>query len=74
MAVQIVSRVARSFQLGPDLRALFDTPTIADMARLVTEHLVSQMDPALLGYLLDELDPDTPFSRPPGWQNLQPLQ
>jgi len=25
-------------------------------------------------YLLDELDPGTPFSRPPGWQNPQPLQ
>ena len=25
-------------------------------------------------YLLDELGPDTPFSRPPGWQNPQPLQ
>ena len=25
-------------------------------------------------YLLDELGPVTPFSRPPGWQNPQPLQ
>ena len=56
LASQIVARVTRSFKLELDLRALFETSTIADMASLVTEHLVSQMDPASLGHLLDELE------------------
>ena len=56
LASQIVSRVMRSFKLELDPRALFEQSTIADMASLVTAHLVSQMDPASLGHLLDQLE------------------
>ena len=65
LAVQIVSRVTRSFQLELDLRALFDTPTIADMARLVIEHLASRMNPASLGHLLDKLETPSGREGPP---------
>jgi len=37
MATQVVSRVLTQFQVRVPLRALFDAPTVADMAALLAE-------------------------------------
>lgn len=43
-AVQMLSRICKTFQVDIPLAALFEAPTIADMASLVEQKLIEQLD------------------------------
>lgn len=54
-ASRVVSRVFEKFQLEMPLRALFQSPTIAAMAAVITEHQGKTLDESQLTTILDEL-------------------
>ena len=56
LATQIVTRILDTFQVQLPLSALFEAPTIADMALVITQHQAEQNDPADLEALLNELE------------------
>jgi hypothetical protein len=51
-----VSQVIQQFQLNIPLRSLFETPTIADMATVITAHQGKTLDERGMTKLIDELD------------------
>ena len=51
----VVSRVIQQFQIDMPLKSLFQSPTIADMAAVVTAHLGKTLDENQLEIILDEL-------------------
>ena len=55
-ATRVVSRVIQQFQLDIPLRSLFEAPTIADMATVITAHQGKTLDEQGLTKLIDELD------------------
>lgn len=55
-ATRVVSRVIQQFQLDIPLRSLFESPTIADMATVITAHQGKTLDEQSMTKLLDELD------------------
>jgi amino acid adenylation domain-containing protein len=55
-ASRVVSRVIQQFQLDIPLRLLFETPTIADMATVITAHQGKSLDERGMTKLIDELD------------------
>ena len=55
-ARRVVSRVIQQFQLDISLRSLFETPTIADMATVITAHLGKPLDEQGVTKLIGELD------------------
>lgn len=55
-ASRVVSRVIQEFQLEIPLQALFDSPTIAAMATVITAHRGNTLDERGLSTLLNELD------------------
>jgi amino acid adenylation domain-containing protein len=54
-ATMVVSRVIQQFQIDMPLKSLFQSPTIADMAAVVTAHLGKTLDENQLEIILDEL-------------------
>jgi len=54
-ATRVVSRVFEQFQLELPLQALFQSPTIATMAAVITEHQGKMLDESQLTTILDEL-------------------
>ncbi len=54
-ASRVVSRIIQQFQLEIPLQSLFDSPTIADMAAVITAHRKTLDEPRLTK-LMDELD------------------
>jgi len=55
-ATRVVSRVVKQFQLEIPLQSFFQSPTIADMAAVVTEHQGKVLDEQGLAAMLDELE------------------
>jgi amino acid adenylation domain-containing protein len=55
-ASRVVSRVIQRFQLEIPLQTLFDSPTIAAMAAVITAHQGKTLDEQGLSTLLNELD------------------
>ena len=55
-ATRVVSRVIEQFQLQIPLRSLFGSPTIADMAAVITAHHERTLDENELATILDELE------------------
>jgi len=55
-ATRVVSRVIKQFQLEIPLQSLFQSPTVADMAAVVTEHQGKALDEQGLAAMLDELE------------------
>ena len=56
LATQIVSRVRETYKIELPLRELFETPTVAGLASLITQNLVEQASPDDLSDLLSELE------------------
>ena len=55
-ATRVVSRVIKQFQLEIPLPLLFHSPTIADMAAVITEHQGKGLEESKLSAILDELE------------------
>lgn len=55
-ASRVVSRVIEQFQLDIPLQSLFESPTIADMATVITAHQGKTLDEQGMTKLIDELD------------------
>ena len=56
LATQLISRVRDTFQAELVVKNIFEAPTIADLAALVTQKLAEQADEKLLAATLAELD------------------
>jgi amino acid adenylation domain-containing protein len=55
LATQIASRVRDAFRVEVPLSALFEAPTVAEMAVVITQHLTARLAPDELSSLLDEI-------------------
>ncbi len=55
-AFRVITRVIKQFKLEIPLQALFESPTIADMAALITAHQGKTLDEQGLTTLLNELE------------------
>ncbi len=55
LATQLASRIRETFDIEFSLQALFDNPTIADIATTILETSIAQADPALVKELLAEM-------------------
>jgi amino acid adenylation domain-containing protein len=55
-ATQIMSRVIQTFQLELPIKALFDSPTVADMAVVITQNRVKKASQEDLARLLSEVE------------------
>jgi hypothetical protein len=55
-AARVVSRVIRRLQLEMPLKALFDSPTVAEMALVIARHHVNHVGAKDLAHWLSELD------------------
>jgi hypothetical protein len=56
LATQVVSRVLRTFQVNVPLWALLESPTVADMAVVITQGLATQMEREDVERVLAELE------------------
>jgi amino acid adenylation domain-containing protein len=56
IATQLVARIRDTFQFSMPLVALFETPTVAEIAELITENLLEKGAVDELAGLLDELE------------------
>jgi len=56
IATQLIARVRAEFQVDLPLRRLFETPTIAGLAELITASLLEETDADELAQLMAELD------------------
>ena len=55
MATQLGSRIRETFHVELSLRALFDEPTVEDLALQVLKHKASKTEDHTLSQLLDEI-------------------
>ena len=55
-ATRIISRVIANFQIEIPLRSLFQSPTVAEMACVISQHEVNRLEQHDLTQLLDELE------------------
>jgi acyl carrier protein len=55
-ASQVISRVNQRFHLELSLKALFDAPTIAEMALLITENKASRASETELAQIMSEVE------------------
>lgn len=53
-AMRIMARIRKTFNVDVDLQSLVDAPTVAEMALIVTRHLLAGMDPVERGRLLEQ--------------------
>jgi amino acid adenylation domain-containing protein len=56
LATQLVTRLRHTFQADLPMRTLLEAGTVADMSRLITQHLARQLEPEALEHLLGELE------------------
>jgi len=56
LATQIVSRVREEFQVELSLRTLFEQPTIAGLARVITETRAARTEKTEMSRLLTEIE------------------
>ena len=57
VASQVISRVIKSFQLDLPLQSLFQAPTVADMAVIITENQAKKVGQEEMARMLAELEP-----------------
>jgi acyl carrier protein len=55
-ATRVVSQVIKHFQVQLPLKSLFESPTIAEMARVITEHQAKKLNEQELENLLADLE------------------
>ena len=55
-AARVVSRVMKTFQLEFPIKALFDSPTVAELAAVITQHQAKRASQKDLERLLSELE------------------
>jgi amino acid adenylation domain-containing protein len=55
-ATQVLSRITKEFQLELPFRALFESPTVAEMAAVITEHRAKELGRGDLDRMLVELE------------------
>jgi len=55
-ASQLISRVIQTFQLDLSLKGLFDAPTVAEMAFIITQHQTNRVSEAELSQLIHEVE------------------
>ena len=56
LATQILARVIETFQVDLPLQTLMETPTIAEMATVITQHQAMHIDPDTVARLLAEVE------------------
>ena len=56
LATQIVSRVLNTFQVEVPLRSMFESPTVADMAVVITQHQAGMAEPEEMARILGEIE------------------
>lgn len=56
LGVILISRILESFYLELSLTAIFEYPTVAEMAKSIEEERIARLDPEELNCLLKELD------------------
>jgi len=56
LLTQVTSRLHKALQIEVSLRQLFETPTIAQLAEVITQKLAQQTDDATLAQMLAELE------------------
>ena len=56
LAIQVISRVINAFQVELPLRALFESPTVAAMAVIITQRQANKAEAANLERMLAELE------------------
>ena len=56
LATQIISRIREAYQIEVPVRRVFEKPTIAGLAEIITEGLVEQEEASELDELLAELE------------------
>jgi acyl carrier protein len=59
LATQIVSRIRRAFGIELPLRRLFETPTVAEMAVIITESQAQRANEAELAEILHDVEART---------------
>ena len=52
----MISRVIQTFQLELPVKAIFDAPTVAEMASVITENQVKRASEAVLNRMLSEVE------------------
>jgi acyl carrier protein len=55
VAMRLIARLEREFQLSLPMRCLFQAPTVAGLAATITQRLAEQLDPDEKTRLLAEL-------------------
>jgi acyl carrier protein len=55
-ASRVISRVIQTFKLDLPLKALFDAPTVAEMAMVILEHQANQASQQILDHMLREVE------------------
>ena len=55
-AFRVISRVIQSFQLELPAKALFDAPTVAEMAAIITQNQTKQASHAEIAQMLSEVE------------------
>ena len=55
-ATRIISRVIANFRIEIPLRSLFQSPTVAEMARTISQYVIKKLEHDDLAKLLDELE------------------
>ena len=56
LATQVISRVIKTFRVELPLRSLFESPTVADMAVVITENMANKVGHEELARMLAELE------------------
>ena len=54
--MRVVTKIIQSMQIELPIKALFDSPTIADMAALIARNELSVADTQALEHLLNEVE------------------
>jgi surfactin family lipopeptide synthetase A len=65
LATRLLSRVIETLQVNLPLRTLLETPTIAEMAVVITQHRAVQVDPETIACLLAEVEALAEDNAPP---------
>ena len=56
LASQVISRVVKTFQVEIPLRSLFESPTVADMAVIIVQNWVHEVEQGYVNRVLRELE------------------